>query len=96
MGPWVATGTYPVGSRVTWKNVTYEALQTHTANSYWAPDVSPALWKVPQNNPLYSIVAKLGARSIDVKDRSQADGAPVQQWDFLGESQQLWSITLAQ
>jgi hypothetical protein len=93
MGAWSASAYYPVGARVTYKNVTYEALQTHTANTYWAPDVSPSLWKVPQNTPMFSIVAKLGAKSIDVKDHNQADGAAIQQWAYLGESQQIWTIT---
>ena len=94
LGPWSANGDYYVGSRVTYNGITYECLQTHHANSYWAPNVSPALWKVASApTPLYSIVAKLGAKAIDVTNASLLDGAPIQLLTYLGQSEQIWTIT---
>jgi hypothetical protein len=97
MGPWSASGDYQVGERVTYKGVTYDCLQTHPANSFWAPDVSPALWKVSATPvPLYMIVSKPGPKSLDVTGSSQADGALIDQMYYTGGSQQLWTITAVQ
>jgi hypothetical protein len=42
---------------------------------------------------MYSIVAKMGAKSLDVFDHLTTDGTKIQQWHYLGESQQQWLIT---
>ncbi|MFE7860855.1 alpha-lytic protease prodomain-containing protein [Streptomyces sp. NPDC057403] len=42
---WRAGRVYEAGAEVTVGTVTYRCLQSHQAQSSWAPDVTPALWQ---------------------------------------------------
>jgi len=42
---------------------------------------------------IFSVVAKSGAKSIDVKDKGLGNGVPIQQWTYYGSPQQSWTIT---
>ncbi|MHC3467546.1 alpha-lytic protease prodomain-containing protein [Streptomyces sp. 7R007] len=42
---WSAGRVYQAGATVTYGTVGYRCLQTHQAQSSWAPDVTPALWQ---------------------------------------------------
>ncbi|MEU3146724.1 MULTISPECIES: alpha-lytic protease prodomain-containing protein [unclassified Streptomyces] len=44
-GPWTAGRVYPAGATVTRDGVRYRCLQTHQAQSAWAPAGTPALWQ---------------------------------------------------
>ena len=41
--PWKLIA-YSVGDRVQYNGILYKCIQAHTAQSDWAPDVTPALW----------------------------------------------------
>ena len=45
--PWAEGGSYSSGSKVTYKDIDYEALTSHTAyvGANWNPAASPTLWK---------------------------------------------------
>ncbi|MEU9510625.1 carbohydrate-binding protein [Micromonospora sp. NPDC048170] len=43
-GTWAAGTLYSAGARVTYGNVGYRCLQTHTAQTGWEPPNAPALW----------------------------------------------------
>ena len=38
--------SYSIGDRVQYNGTLYKCIQAHTAQSDWAPDVTPALWVV--------------------------------------------------
>lgn len=47
----------------------------------------------PVSGRNYAVVAKHSNRSLDVKDASLADGAPLQQWAYGGGANQKWTAT---
>jgi hypothetical protein len=51
-------------------------------------------WAIsPTGGGYFSIVAKLGAKALDVSDASFNNGAEVHQWYYYGLANQQWSIT---
>ena len=42
---WRIGKTYALGDRVQYDDKLYECVQSHTAQSDWTPDITPALWK---------------------------------------------------
>lgn len=43
---WVTDKAYAVGDRVQHVGVLYKCVQSHTSQTDWTPDVTPALWVV--------------------------------------------------
>src|SRR5260221_9545382 len=91
---WSSTATYALNARGTYKNVVRQAIQAHTANSYWAPDVSPALWKVATGSSTvyYKVCSQNSGRCLDADSNQVSNGAKVQQWGFSGGDNQKWQI----
>ena len=46
---WQTGISYSIGDRVTYEGSTYECIQTHTSQSAWAPDATPALWELQED-----------------------------------------------
>jgi hypothetical protein len=93
---WSATATYALGARVTYKTGTYECILAHPANSYWAPDVSPSLWKVASGAPgpaYYKICAQHSGKCLDADVSQMGDGAKMQQWTYSSsKDNQKWQL----
>lgn len=41
---WEPDTAYTVGDRVCYEDVLYKAVQSHTSQADWTPDLTPALW----------------------------------------------------
>jgi hypothetical protein len=51
------------------------------------------LWKlVDTGNGYYAIISKASGKSLDVRGYSTANGAVIQQWNYLGGNNQQWSL----
>ena len=43
--PWVTGESVNTGDRRSYNSLLYEAIQAHTTQADWTPDVTPSLWK---------------------------------------------------
>ena len=59
---------YSVGDRVQYNGVLYKCIQSHTAQSDWTPDVTPALWVVVTVEEWPEWVQPTGAQDAYAKD----------------------------
>lgn len=41
---WKTNTAYAIGDRIRYDDVLYKCVQTHTSQSDWTPDLTPALW----------------------------------------------------
>lgn len=65
--PWKLIA-YSVGDRVQYNGTLYKCVQAHTAQSDWAPDVTPALWVVVTVEEWPEWVQPTGAQDAYAKD----------------------------
>lgn len=65
--PWELIA-YSIGDRVQYNGTLYKCVQAHTAQSDWAPDVTPALWVVVTVEEWPEWVQPTGAQDAYAKD----------------------------
>jgi len=66
--PWRTNTSYTTGDRIQYNLTLYKCVQSHTSQSDWTPDVTPALWTEVSLDEFPEWKQPIGAQDAYMKD----------------------------